>query len=76
MTTSTRPALDGPTAVPATVLLFGYNGLVIGTWAYAGMGWLNEGDRALATGAADAARQWREDRARDRRTQPTERSKS
>ena len=33
MTTSTRPALDGPTAVPATVLLFGYNGLVIGTWA-------------------------------------------
>lgn len=50
--------------------------LVIGSWAYAGMGWLNEGDRALATGAADAARQWREDRTRDRRIQPTERSTS
>lgn len=31
--TPSRPTLDGPTAVPATILLFGYNGLVIGTWA-------------------------------------------
>lgn len=28
-----RPTLDGPTAVRATVLLFCYNGLVIGAWA-------------------------------------------
>lgn len=48
--------------------------LVIGSWAYAGMGWLTDGDKALATEAADAARQWRDQRARDRRTPPTERS--
>ncbi|MCC4267008.1 MULTISPECIES: replication initiator [Microbacterium] len=48
--------------------------LVIGSWAYAGMGWLTDGDKALAREAADAARQWRHDRARDRNTPPTERS--
>lgn len=48
--------------------------LVIGSWAYAGMGWLTDGDRALAREAADAARQWRHDRARDRKTPPTGRS--
>ncbi len=48
--------------------------LVIGSWAYAGMGWLTDGDKALATEAADAARQWRNERARERRTPPTERS--
>lgn len=48
--------------------------LVIGSWAYAGMGWLTDGDKALAREAANAARQWRHDRARDRNTPPTERS--
>lgn len=48
--------------------------LVIGSWAYAGMGWLTDGDKALAREAADAARQWRHDRARHRNTPPTERS--
>jgi hypothetical protein len=50
--------------------------LVIGSWAYAGMGWLTDGDKALAREAADAARQWRQDRARDRNTPPTGRSTS
>ena len=45
--------------------------LVIGSWAYAGMGWLTDGDRALAIEAASAAREWRNDRARDHRTPPT-----
>lgn len=40
--------------------------LVIGSWAYAGMGWLTDGDKALATEAANAAREWRNDRARAR----------
>lgn len=48
--------------------------LVIGSWSYAGMGWLTDGDKALATEAADAARHWRDQRARDRRTPTTERS--
>lgn len=48
--------------------------LVIGSWAYAGMGWLTDGDRALATEAADAARQWRRERARRRKDPPNERS--
>jgi len=48
--------------------------LVIGAWAYAGMGWLTDGDKALATEAANAARQWRDERASDRRTPHTERS--
>lgn len=48
--------------------------LVIGSWAYAGMGWLTDGDKALATEAADAARQWRNQRARERTTQANERS--
>ncbi|WP_353681713.1 replication initiator [Microbacterium sp. 69-7] len=50
--------------------------LVIGSWAYAGMGWLTDGDKALAREAADAARQWRQQRARDRNTSPYERSTS
>lgn len=50
--------------------------LVIGSWAYAGMGWLTDGDKMLATEAADAARQWRADRARARRTPPDERKPS
>ena len=48
--------------------------LVIGSWSYAGMGWLTDGDQALATEAADAARHWRQQRARDRRTTHNERS--
>ncbi|MFT4052614.1 MAG: replication initiation protein [Microbacterium sp.] len=48
--------------------------LVIGSWAYAGMGWLTDGDKALAREAADAARQWRHDRARERNNRPNERS--
>lgn len=40
--------------------------LVIGSWAYAGMGWLTEGDKALADEAANAAREWRNDKARTR----------
>lgn len=36
--------------------------LVIGAWSFAGMGWLNEGDRALAIEAARAAREWRDAR--------------
>ena len=48
--------------------------LVIGSWAYAGMGWLTDGDKALAREAADAARQWRHDRARERNNRPKERS--
>lgn len=40
--------------------------LVIGSWAYAGMGWLTDGDKALAAEAANAAREWRNDRARAR----------
>ena len=48
--------------------------LVTGSWAYAGMGWLTDGDKALATEAANAARQWRDQRARNRRTPSTDRS--
>lgn len=48
--------------------------LVIGSWSYAGMGWLTDGDRALATEAAEAARQWRQQRAHDRNNPPKERS--
>ncbi|MFT4213871.1 MAG: replication initiation protein [Microbacterium sp.] len=33
--------------------------LVIGSWSFAGMGWRSDGDRALATEAARAAREWR-----------------
>lgn len=48
--------------------------LVIGSWSYAGMGWLTDGDRTLAFEAADAARQWRTERAPDRNHQPNDRS--
>lgn len=50
--------------------------LVIGSWAYAGMGWLTDGDKALATEAADAARQWRNERSKQRRTTSQDRSTS
>lgn len=50
--------------------------LVIGSWSYAGMGWLTEGDKALAREAADAARQWRNQRANERKTPPNERSRT
>lgn len=46
--------------------------LVIGSWSYAGMGWLSDGDRALATEADRAVRDWRGERARNPR-HPTER---
>lgn len=36
--------------------------LVIGSWSFAGMGWRSDGDRALATEAARAAREWRDGR--------------
>jgi len=36
--------------------------LVVGAWSYAGMGWRNEGDRALAIEAARATREWRDAR--------------
>lgn len=36
--------------------------LVAGSWSFAGMGWRNEGDRALAIEAARAAREWRDAR--------------
>jgi hypothetical protein len=48
--------------------------LVVGSWAYAGMGWLTDGDKALATEAANAAREWRKQRAHDRNMPPNERS--
>ena len=41
--------------------------LVVGSWSYAGTGWDNDGDTALALAAADRARaydQWRAERAR------------
>lgn len=45
--------------------------LVIATWAFAGMGWLNAGDAALASESAAAAREWRDARAQKRRSQHT-----
>lgn len=44
--------------------------LVVGSWTFAGMGWRNEGDRALAIEAARAAREWRD--ARRVRFEPNE----
>ncbi|MCD1267815.1 replication initiation protein [Microbacterium sp. MEC084] len=43
--------------------------LVIGSWSFAGMGWRTDGDRALATEAARAVREWRD--ARRVRFEPT-----
>jgi hypothetical protein len=46
--------------------------LVIGSWSFAGMGWLTKGDAALAQQAAAAAREWcdsrRTDKTRDHET--------
>ena len=36
--------------------------LVVGSWRFAGMGWRNDGDRALAIEAARAAREWKDAR--------------
>lgn len=36
--------------------------LVIGSWSFAGMGWLSEGDRALALEASRSLRDWRDGR--------------
>ncbi|MEW1963654.1 replication initiator [Microbacterium sp. NPDC077644] len=36
--------------------------LVIGAWSFAGMGWLTDGDRALALEASRAARDWHDSR--------------
>lgn len=41
--------------------------LVIGAWTYAGTGWTNPGDKALADAAADRARQYDQWRAQQRR---------
>jgi hypothetical protein len=40
---------------------------VIGSWVYAGIGWANEGETALATAAAARAREYAQDRAAARR---------
>jgi hypothetical protein len=42
--------------------------LVISTWRYAGQGWLNEGETALATAAAARAREHHQNRAATRTT--------
>lgn len=36
--------------------------LVIGSWSFAGMGWLTDGDRALALEASRASRDWHDNR--------------
>ncbi|WP_200961352.1 MULTISPECIES: replication initiator [unclassified Phycicoccus] len=40
--------------------------VVIGSWAYAGTGWANDGETALATAAASRAREYAQERARIR----------
>ena len=42
--------------------LEGESTLIIGQWSFVGMGWLTQGDAALAAAAADAAREWDEER--------------
>lgn len=42
--------------------------LVIGSWSFAGMGWLSDGDRALALEASRAVRDWHDSR-RERHVQ-------
>ena len=42
--------------------------LVIGHWAYAGTGWANEGETALAVAAAARAREYAQERAQQKRT--------
>lgn len=43
--------------------------VVIGSWAYAGTGWTNDGETALANAAASRAREYAQERARIRREQ-------
>lgn len=45
--------------------------LVIGTWTYAGTGWTNQGDTALALAAAARAREYDQWRAQQRHQTPT-----
>jgi hypothetical protein len=42
--------------------------LVIGQWAYAGSGWANDGENALAVAAAARAREYAQERAQQKRT--------
>ena len=43
--------------------------VVIGSWAYAGAGWANDGETALATAAAARAREYAQERAQSRKQQ-------
>ncbi len=43
--------------------------IVIGSWAYAGTGWANDGETALATAAASRAREYAQERAQRRKQQ-------
>ena len=43
--------------------------VVIGSWAYAGTGWANDGETALATAAASRAREYAQERAQSRKQQ-------
>jgi hypothetical protein len=42
---------------------------VVGSWAYAGTGWANDGETALATAAASRAREYAQERAQSRKQQ-------
>jgi hypothetical protein len=44
--------------------------LVIGRWSYLGSGWANDGETALATAAAARAREYAQEKAQDRSSQP------
>lgn len=46
--------------------------VVIGSWVYAGTGWANDGETALATAAAARAREYAQERAQARREQQQE----
>jgi len=43
--------------------------VVIGSWVYAGTGWANDGETALATAAASRAREYAQERAQSRKQQ-------
>lgn len=45
--------------------------VVIGSWAYAGSGWANEGETALAVAAAARAREYAQERAEQKRMEKT-----
>ena len=45
--------------------------VVIGSWVYAGSGWANEGETALAVAAAARAREYAQERAQARRERKT-----